>query len=1355
MFSLTIRAEAVIRQVPLDFLSIQQAIDAANNGDTVLVEPGLYVENINFNGRSIVVASHYIIDGDEALIEQTIIDGGGNGSSVVSIRNGEIAELTGFTIQNGLTDFGGGIYCRGANPTISHLIVQNNTTERNGAGIYCTGGSNPVITDVWIRNNFGGYCGGGFGCYGGSTPLLRNVLITSNYSDHVGGGIHSHSSTLTLDRVTVANNTAAHNAGSLYLTSNAIVTLENSILWDNEPHEIYIMMGYDFTNLEVKFSNVEGGLIGALVFEEGELTWGVGNIEENPIFADWVGRDYSLDEDSPCIDTGNPESDPDPDGTRADMGALFFEQGEEGMQVRRVPDGFNTIQEAINASDENDLVLVDPGRYWENIDFAGKDITVSSRLLSTGEPSFIDETIIDGNNQGSAVTFDSEESQRATLNGFTISNGFSEMGGGVFCGNASMTLDNLMITGNQAGRSGGGICIYNPGDEDDYTRNIRNTSIIDNRSIGSGGGVFTRGSVNLEDVLIRDNQAETNGGGFAAIGGDHEFTRIQVVNNFSETLGGGFYIDNSDTWFMRVLVADNRCNQDGGGLYLTETIPIMDNLTVTRNVSDVDGGILVLDQVFAATISNSIIWENDPPSITISNEDHELAVSYSDIDGGDDVFVGQGDIDWGMGNIDQDPLFIDPDNGDYRIPVNSPCVDAGNPDGAPDPDGSRVDMGALHYPHDSEGPRLLHVPSDYRSIGYAISYAADGDVVLVWPGIYNENVNFAGKNIVIASLYYTTGDPAYIDSTVINGTGSNSVVRFGGFEDNAMLVGLVITGGDNIEGGGIYCMNSNPTISHCVVYGNNAEQEGGGMFCYESTPTIENCTFSDNTVEEGVAGGMFCESESYPLLINSIFWNNGQVEILFSGEENPNSVTLAYCNIAGGEDGVVTNENGYVTWRDGNIDADPLFEDPESGVYRLTWDSYPEDDDDKSPCIDAGDPDSPRDPDATQADMGAICFEYARGFPVPLQAGWNMISSPVPPRNLDMTVIWADIVDRMNLVMVKDQNGDFYVPEIGINIIPGWDVHYGYQVKVREIDTLFIKGQPLADETPIPLRDGWSIVSYLPEQSVDVLDAVVNIEESLIVIKDGLGRFYVPMWDYSNMLPLTRGSGYKLKTSEAVELVWNTSEQIAFAEQDIGLEIPADFLAPSPENMSILISEAPSRGAETAIIVQTTNGLEVGRVTLTGECPWGLTIWGDDPATPEIEGASNGESLTFLVRFDGEDYEAEADWIEGDGTYQPDGLGMISLNGSVAIPLLYTLYQPYPNPFNGRVMLGYSLPEDVHAHLVVYDVSGREVAVLVNGKPGIGEHKITWDAANMPNGLYFTRLKTSLGSRTVKSILVK
>ena len=102
--------------IPGDYATIQEGINAANTGDTVLVAPGTYIENIDFYGKNITVASHYLINPDTSLISQTIIDG----NQIWGVVTMDAGTLNGFTITNGSSYDGGGIYCSG-----SAILLQN------------------------------------------------------------------------------------------------------------------------------------------------------------------------------------------------------------------------------------------------------------------------------------------------------------------------------------------------------------------------------------------------------------------------------------------------------------------------------------------------------------------------------------------------------------------------------------------------------------------------------------------------------------------------------------------------------------------------------------------------------------------------------------------------------------------------------------------------------------------------------------------------------------------------------------------------------------------------------------------------------------------------------------------------------------------------------------------------------------------------------------------------------------------------------------------------------------------------------------------------------------------------------
>ncbi|MCF7811460.1 choice-of-anchor D domain-containing protein, partial [bacterium] len=124
----------------------------------------------------------------------------------------------------------------------------------------------------------------------------------------------------------------------------------NSIFWNNEPQEFYFEGGCT-PCLTISYSDVDAGQ-GGIVGDNGEVTWGEGNIDTDPLFVDADNGDFHLTENSPCIDTGDPESDDDPDGTRADMGAYYFDHRQASIYVD--PAGEAAIQTSLGSGRTED-----------------------------------------------------------------------------------------------------------------------------------------------------------------------------------------------------------------------------------------------------------------------------------------------------------------------------------------------------------------------------------------------------------------------------------------------------------------------------------------------------------------------------------------------------------------------------------------------------------------------------------------------------------------------------------------------------------------------------------------------------------------------------------------------------------------------------------------------------------------------------------------------------------------------------------------------------------------------------------------------------------------------------------------
>ncbi|KPJ50336.1 hypothetical protein AMJ40_03140, partial [candidate division TA06 bacterium DG_26] len=324
--------------------SIQAGIDFSSEGDTILVYPETYYENINLGRKNIVLASLFLTTADTSYIKSTVIDGNSSGNVVVlGYQQDSTTVISGFTIQNGYGMSGCGIDCLARNPTISHCIIRDNSGVRDGSGIRCGGGSpiithctiirnglgatmyaagiwchslsDPIISDCTIKENGNAQClGGGIECLY-SNPSLTNLVVTGNAA-YEGGGILCYLSNPTLTNVTISDNIGYHSGGGIQCWESSNPVLVNTILWNNKPQEIHVHSGSAIAT----YSDIQGG-------------WpGQGNIDVDPLFADPDHGIYEVFSGSPCIDAGDPGI-LDPDGTRSDIGVFYPEHPDSLIRI--------------------------------------------------------------------------------------------------------------------------------------------------------------------------------------------------------------------------------------------------------------------------------------------------------------------------------------------------------------------------------------------------------------------------------------------------------------------------------------------------------------------------------------------------------------------------------------------------------------------------------------------------------------------------------------------------------------------------------------------------------------------------------------------------------------------------------------------------------------------------------------------------------------------------------------------------------------------------------------------------------------------------------------------------------------
>ena len=252
-----------------------------------------------------------------------------------------------------------------------------------------------------------------------------------------------------------------------------------------------------------------------------------------------------------------------------------------------------------------------------------------------------------------------------------------------------MSLANVTITGNIASDDGGGLYCY-------LSNPILDNVAIANNEGDKGGGIYCYGfSPSLQNVTISDNLCNHGGGGLYCYLTNPILDNVVIVNNSASSNyggdGGGIYCMESNPSLQNVTISGNSASSsggDGGGIYCNESSPSLQNVTISDNsassTNGFGGGIYCYNS--NPILVNCIMW-NDSPWEEICIESGSVTATYSDIEDG-----------WaGIGNIDSDPEFIDPANGNYNLSETSPCIDAGDPSSPLDPDGTTADMGAWFY----------------------------------------------------------------------------------------------------------------------------------------------------------------------------------------------------------------------------------------------------------------------------------------------------------------------------------------------------------------------------------------------------------------------------------------------------------------------------------------------------------------------------------------------------------------------------------------------------------------------------------------------------------------------------------
>ena len=610
-------------------------------------------------GGGLYLSSNSDITFDTVTISNNDADIGYGGG--IYINQNVTLNSTDVIINNNSAGYGGGIVCAdGSHPEIIGYDIHHNYANWFGGGIYCISSSNPTINNSQIHLNEAGNSGGGIYIYE-SNPALLNSDFNENTTGVYGGGIYAYDSGFSLYQSHVNENTASNSGGGIYLGYNSTPYLESSSFISNKALKgggIFSASNSNMTFNAINRCDVYSNLAGS--------------------GCDFYSSGSSIDVYLDYFTVSNPD-----DYFAHPIGNFNFVSINNAIEIQVSADLYvdpldgdnsntgldadhplQTITKAltkIQADDLNPHTIHLAGGTYSN-GFSGETYPLNCRDYVSFVGINRENVWLNAENTSMVLFLDGDEF--VTFEQLTVMNGSATYGGGFHAtDNSDLTLDNVYVRDNSATEGGGGIYA-----EMGSNLDLSNVNVYNNTSdlFGAGIDCASGATITMNNGEIYSNTG-VNGGGMYLSANNVELNNLNIYDNVAD-YGGGVYAEMcmGTTQFTNCNICENTANFDGDGFYIkVEMMPFTINMI----------GCTVCDEIF----------EFSP---YLERYDYFTA-TYSNIAGGCE----------GEGNIDVDPEFIDPENGNFHLSATSPCIDSGNPDPA------------YNDPEDPENPGFALYPA--------------------------------------------------------------------------------------------------------------------------------------------------------------------------------------------------------------------------------------------------------------------------------------------------------------------------------------------------------------------------------------------------------------------------------------------------------------------------------------------------------------------------------------------------------------------------------------------------------------------------------------------------------------------
>ena len=887
----TVSCNFIINNITQDtgYAVIQNAIDGAQSGDTIIVSAGTYMENIVIN-KSIVLASEFLLNNDTSYISSTIIDGNQMGSVVVIDSAGHNQPLNttlkGFTITNGYDSFGAGIEAIGDGIVLENLIVSNNTAvgDLDGGGAYI-GGDIHILNSIF-KNNIGRK--GGALLFGHGSPLIENCQFFNNNCTEAGAVFMIVNCTPTIKNALIVNNgnNGGNNGNMIYTggsTSNAVF-LNSTITGNASTAGGYIAYAQDgtmsFTNSILyndgynESGNLYGSFPSSISFTNCNVqgvTISNGNIDVDPD----LNTDYSLSNFSLCIGSGTnsgaPSTDilggirPNPAGSNSDIGA--FENSLATPDILGCMDPTSlTYNSNANVNDSSLCCYLsgcsDPGA----INYDGSCLNDGSCLYAvnniTQNTSFTTiQPALDASVDGDTIIISPGTyyeniivntnivlaSEHLLTNDTSYISSTIIDGGGLSrvirlnhvnsSDSIKVTIDGLSVTNGDfpSDYGGGGIYMIASGGWDEAEKHkliLSNLNIYNNNADNNqGGGVYTLGiNTDIINCTFSNNTSDGHGAGFYLQNSSSIISNSTFLNNISDQNGGAFHVQSMDSVFvLSCHIFNNTANDRNGGASIqTFDYLLVDSLDAHNNYGDQRNGGLYAQGGDNIKVLNSTFFQN-------TTDGDGAGLMLQNIDS---ILISNSVFRENLSDLEGAALYIA--SGNSSDIVNIIDCQFINNTGRNYAGGCIATAGEIKIQSSIIDSNLADGGS---SGGMWLGYSDKVEVI-------NTQVRYNESDGAGAGLYFEHNDSIFI---------SNSNILY--------------NDANNASAGGIYIGTENDyaNISNTNIVGNEANV--GGIMCYSDELFMNSCRI-DSNISNGSTGGLFLSGNDNVQISNCLFTNN-------------------------------------------------------------------------------------------------------------------------------------------------------------------------------------------------------------------------------------------------------------------------------------------------------------------------------------------------------------------------------------------------------------------------------------------------------------------------------------------------